>query len=464
MNHDHLSTLRVASRHGPAVALLLLLAFSVSGCGSARPTPAPSPVPTWRPDTATVLYTSRRGGDADVWLQHGVNGEPVDLSRNDEPDIGAEFGHDNATVWFQTILPDGNRDIFSRSLGEDRSRNVTRHPAHDLLGRPSPDGRHLLFFSTRGEEPAPDEPFPGNLWTLDLQSGEMKRVTQPRLGSSFGGAWSPDGARVVFARFVAPESADLFERDMISGDERRLTALPGSEYGARYSPDGSRLAFHHQVGDTARIAVLDLGTGVVHAVTGGGLHYYPAWSPDGRWILYTAAPLGGSQYDLLAVEVETGRRLDIVTTDADERHGVWALPPAATADAYDPSPRFGVWQMETDRPAPYRNVMTYEPWGAGGMRVTVETTNGEGRTSAWGYVTLFDGTFRPVDGQDEADTAVEVVNERTTRITNRRGGRVTQVIINTLAEDGQTISNEYVRLDAAGKITGVGHAVYRRVR
>ena len=78
-------------------------------------------------------------------------------------------------------------------------------------------------------------------------------------------------------------------------------------------------------------------------------------------------------------------------------------------------------------------------------------------------MTLFDGEFRPVEGQENRDTAVEVIDDRSTRIINRSNGRVTQVIINTLSEDGNTISNEYVRMDADGKITGVGHAVYKRI-
>ena len=125
--------------------------------------------------------------------------------------------------------------------------------------------------------------------------------------------------------------------------------------------------------------------------------------------------------------------------------------------------RYGAWLMDSDRPAPASNVMTYEPYGDGGMRITVESTNAGGESSKWGYVTLFDGVFRAVEGQENAETAVEVVNERSTRILNSRGGRVSQVIINTLSEDGNTIQNEYVRLDEEGKITGVGHATYRRI-
>ena len=123
------------------------------------------------------------------------------------------------------------------------------------------------------------------------------------------------------------------------------------------------------------------------------------------------------------------------------------------------SSRFGVWNNQSNP----NNVMTYEPYGDGGMKITVANTR-NGNTSSWGYVTMFDGEFRAVEGQEGSETAVEVINERSTRIINKRNGRVTQVIINTLSEDGNTISNEYVRMDADGKITGVGHAVYTRAQ
>ncbi len=127
------------------------------------------------------------------------------------------------------------------------------------------------------------------------------------------------------------------------------------------------------------------------------------------------------------------------------------------------NPRFGVWKLQSDAPPPSSNVMTYEPYGDGGMKITVRSTNRRGESSEWGYVTLFDGVFRPVEGQQNAETAVEIVDERTTRITNMRNGSVSQVIINTLSEDGNTINNEYVRMDAEGKITRVTHAVYERI-
>ena len=118
--------------------------------------------------------------------------------------------------------------------------------------------------------------------------------------------------------------------------------------------------------------------------------------------------------------------------------------------------RFGVWDNSNNP----NNVMTYEPYEKGGMKITVSNPSKPG--DEWSYVTLFDGKFRPVTGKKNAETAVEIINEKSTRIYNKRDGVVYQVVINTLSEDNNTINNEYIRMDKDGKITGVSHVTYIR--
>ena len=118
--------------------------------------------------------------------------------------------------------------------------------------------------------------------------------------------------------------------------------------------------------------------------------------------------------------------------------------------------RFGVWVNSTNP----NNVMTYEPFEKGGMKITV--SNPSNPANDWHYVTMFDGKFRPVTGQKGSETAVEVINAKSTRIYNKRDGVVYQVVINTLSEDNNQISNEYIRMDKEGKITGVTHVTYIR--
>jgi len=118
--------------------------------------------------------------------------------------------------------------------------------------------------------------------------------------------------------------------------------------------------------------------------------------------------------------------------------------------------RYGVWDNSTNP----NNVMTYEPFEKGGMKITVSNPSKPG--DEWSYTTMFDGKFRPVTGQQGSETAVEIINDKSTRILNKRDGVVYQVVINTLSADNNTINNEYIRLDKEGKITGVTHVTYNR--
>ena len=118
--------------------------------------------------------------------------------------------------------------------------------------------------------------------------------------------------------------------------------------------------------------------------------------------------------------------------------------------------RFGVWDNSTNP----NNVMTYEAYEKDGSKLTV--SNPSNPSQDWSYVTLFDGVYRPVQGQEGAETAVEIINPKSIRIYNKRNGVLQQVVINTLSDDNNTISNEYIRMDKDGKIMGVTHVTYIR--
>jgi hypothetical protein len=120
--------------------------------------------------------------------------------------------------------------------------------------------------------------------------------------------------------------------------------------------------------------------------------------------------------------------------------------------------RAGVWDNSTNP----NNVMTYEVYEKTGSKLTVSNPSKPG--DEWSYVTMFDGVFRPVTGQKGAETAVELIDgkAKSIRILNKRDGVLYQVVINTLSDDNNTISNEYIRMDKDGKITGVSHVTYHR--
>lgn len=136
-----------------------------------------------------------------------------------------------------------------------------------------------------------------------------------------------------------------------------------------------------------------------------------------------------------------------------------------SAEAQGANPRFGQWKLKSEAPAPQSNIMTYEPFGPKGMKVTVTSVNARGDTSSWWYTTDFDGKDMPVTGSSgTTHTSVRTITDRINEIVNKRDGRVTQVLTNVLSPDGNTIGVIYMRADSTGKTTGVTFATYEKIK
>lgn len=144
--------------------------------------------------------------------------------------------------------------------------------------------------------------------------------------------------------------------------------------------------------------------------------------------------------------------------------GIVALTIAAGTAQAQSNPRFGRWLLKSDAPAPASNIMTYEPFGANGMKVTIESVNAKGDTTRWWYTTAFDGADMPVTGNaGQTHAAVKTISPYVNEIINKKNGAVTQRLTNVLSPDHNTIAVIYMREDAQGKTTGVTFATYLRI-
>ena len=57
---------------------------------------------------------------------------------------------------------------------------------------------------------------------------------------------------------------------------------------------------------------------------------------------------------------------------------------------------------------------------------------------------------------------MEVINNKSTRIYNKRNRGRPDAVINTLSDDNNTINNKYITWTRMAKITGVTHVTYHR--
>lgn len=90
---------------------------------------------------------------------------------------------------------------------------------------------------------------------------------------------SPDGARVAYSAVVG-DSFEIHVRDLAGGPARRVTADGQQNVEPAWSPDGRQLAFHS--GRRGGIWIVDDGGGPPRPLAAFGSR--PAWSPDGKWI------------------------------------------------------------------------------------------------------------------------------------------------------------------------------------
>jgi len=300
---------------GVAIAAVVLAA------GLFAPTVGAPTQETWSPESAALVYTSQASGNSDLWLAAAPDADAVNLTGDAAQDHWASWFPDGERLAFQT-LRDGNREVYVMNADGSGVTNLTGNPAQDLLPEVSPDGRRIVFFSDRGIEHGPRE-LPGHLYVMDSDGANVERLTGEPLTSTFLGGWSPDGRTILLARDFDGD-IDLVLLDLETRRERRITGTAANESGGRYSPDGRRIALHATgEGGEARIVVIDADGGNRRELTRGAQHYQPVWSPDGRWLMFTGAPVGATQFDIMLVAAAGGPVRPLVDTEVDERAASW---------------------------------------------------------------------------------------------------------------------------------------------
>ena len=319
----------------PAYRVGIVLLLSVAGCGGGdrsneAPDKQPSvPSPNRSIESARILFTASRKGASDLYVLDRASGATVRLTDLGTPSGGANQGRispDGTSVAFQ-VRRGSDYDIYVMRFADRKPKHVIRHPEYDVNPIWSPDGGRLAFMSTRGFELGSLGPFPGHLYMLDLARGTVGRLTEEPLTSALGPSdWSADGASILFARSVG-ELTDVFLIDVATGSESQVTRSTESDYAAAFSNSGDRIAFHSEREEGAHIVVSDVdGRNRRTVTTGSGFRYGPRWSPDDRWLMFSASE-DGTQYDIRAVRLADGAVLDLVSTPEDEREGRWFPPP-----------------------------------------------------------------------------------------------------------------------------------------
>ena len=240
--------------------------------------------------------------------------------------------------------------LFVVPLAGGDTRALTASLAGESRGRFSPDGKQILFESTRegGQQ----------IWLADFDTtagtiGEPHKLTS--LSTETDGAmWSPDGNQILFVSSVYPDCNDddcnkkrdeekaeskvkaqvfthllyrhwnaftgdkrshLFlvsvdggvPRDLNPGDEHDVPPFSlGGPDGYAFSPDGTEIAFEENLdpepavstnSDIFTLRLDDPNAKPVKISTAAGGDHSPAYSPDGKYIAWRSQERAGYESD-----------------------------------------------------------------------------------------------------------------------------------------------------------------------
>jgi len=184
-----------------------------------------------------------------------------------------------------------------------------------------------------GEEPA----VPGRIvfaggensqiFSMNADGSDLRRLTDFEKAEAFQPSWSPDGARIVFAKTATTLGLELYVMDADGGNLRPLKRITEGPLEALigdnpdWSPDGSRIAYtvctNCEIGGGDHEVVTVEAAGEIfdqdqlQAVTDHpASDRSPVWSPDGQRIAFT------SGRDFFDADTMRFRR-DLYMADAD---------------------------------------------------------------------------------------------------------------------------------------------------
>ncbi|MCB9882784.1 MAG: PD40 domain-containing protein [Planctomycetes bacterium] len=241
------------------------------------PVDAVANYPVWAPDGESVAFQDRRSGKFDIW-------------------------------WMRA---DGTQ-----------ARAIVSDPDHDYLPAFSPDGTRLSFVSWRAQS---DDERRARHHVLDLRTGETRRLDVPEPGTSAGLAWAADGRTVFSTRKIGEGAADIVCGTIDDRAWKNVTDDVAYDGSPVVSPDGRWIAFYSEDAASSRIIVSRPDGSERRVVVDGGHAWYPHWSPDSQWLLYTAqAGPDTKDLDLCAVRAEGGGSpITIVGGPGRQSEGSW---------------------------------------------------------------------------------------------------------------------------------------------
>jgi TolB protein len=256
----------------------------------------------------------------------------------------------------------GSWDIYLLDVRTRIAFNLTHHTDDDFAPSWSPDGKELIFYSDRTGNHR-TELYILNIETLETRAftdatGDYRRaVWSPDghqivytigygqlhlaasngmlirpLGYGFSPTWSPDGRWIIYyADSQNILNAEIYALNVVENRVLNLTRHIANDWSPAWSPNGDAIAFVSSRDGNAELYLIEniclvvttnnCNPSVRRLTYNASNDSSPAWSPDGKRLVYEVQQ--GADTDLFVIDVETLETFPLYSTPANERHPAW---------------------------------------------------------------------------------------------------------------------------------------------
>jgi len=250
------------------------------------------------------------------------------------------------------------KEIYISDYDGENQRRVTVGRTLNIAPRWSPDGRSIAYTSYRRGG--------ANIFISNIFQGTLDEVTKgDKVGENWLPAWSPDGQRIAFSS-TRDGNPEIYVVNRDGSNLHRITNHPGIDITPTWSPSGTQIAFtsdrsgtpqiyvvgadglnlakrtsdgycdrptwspapYNEIAYSSRngpgfdIRVIDVVTGVSSALTNGeGTNESPAYSPNGRHIVFTSTRSGKTQVFTMA---RNGKDVRQITRTGNNEKPDWS--------------------------------------------------------------------------------------------------------------------------------------------
>ncbi|MBP9213115.1 MAG: PD40 domain-containing protein [Chitinophagaceae bacterium] len=230
------------------------------------------------------------------------------LASDDCPPIPDRAKYGNKYIW-----PIYNSfDIFMADLNGNIVKQLTKEPGYDAEATISPDGKTMVFTSTRDGDL--------DLYLMDLKTEKVTRITS-ELGYD-GGAWfSPDGTKLIWRasrpqteadrkeykellaqNLVAPTNMEVWIANADGSNPKKVTAFGQANWAPTYMPDSKRIIFasnhEYKRGFPFNLYTINEdGSNLTKVSRDKGFDAFPMFSPNGKKIIFSSNRNNGGTRD-----------------------------------------------------------------------------------------------------------------------------------------------------------------------